>query len=264
VDPNFLETFGVKITKGRFFSTAYGSDDQVFVLNEAAVKAMGMKDPVGKWFDYYGKHGPIIGIVKDYHYASLRNEIEPQFMMILPEVYRYLCLKVTSQDLTGTLRSLEQEWKNHAPNFPFEFHFLDESLEVLYVSEQRAASLILTFSVLAIVISCLGLFGFVASVLETRTKEIGIRKVMGASGTGIILLFSKEFIKWVALANLFAWPAAYFVMRTWLNNYPYRTAISWWIFAAGAGIALGIALLTITGLVIRSATANPVDSLRYE
>ncbi len=266
VDPDFANTFGIEMAEGRFFSESFSTDGQAFIVNEAAVRAMGMENPVNKWMEYawIERRGPIIGVVKDYHFVSLHNAIEPLILMIKPDEYRYMCLKVASAGMGETLGFVEQAWKDHEPGFPFEFHFLDQSLEQLYSSEQCSAALVRTFSMLAILISCLGLLGMVSFILERRTKEIGIRKVLGASIPKIILLFTKTFIKWVAAANVIAWPIAYVLMSRWLQNYPYHTALHWWIFALSGITALAIALTTIGVQVIRAARANPVEALRYE
>lgn len=266
VDPDFAETFGVTMAEGRFFSEEFSTDDQVFVLNEAAVEAMGMESPVGKWFgyDWVEKKGPIVGIVRDFHFVSLHNEIEPLILLIKPDQYRYMCFKIASSNIDETIGFIEHSWKEYAPEFPFEYRFLDQSLDQLYTSEQRSATLIRTFSIIAILISCLGLLGMVSYILEHKTKEIGIRKTLGASVPGIVLLFTQEFVKWVVLANLLAWPIAYVVMSKWLEDYPYRTTIHWWIFGFSGISVLAISLLTIGSQVIKAALANPVDSLRYE
>jgi len=266
VDPDYVKTFGITMAEGRFFSETHLTDDQAFVLNEEAAKVMGMDSPVGKWFEYEwtNKRGPIIGVVEDFHFASLHNEIEPLIMLMKPDQYRYMCFKVSSEGISETIRFIQKSWETYSPQFPFEYHFLDQALESLYTSERRSMSLVRIFSILAIFISCLGLLGMVSFILEHRTKEIGIRKVLGASVSGIIVHFTKAFVKWVAVANVFAWPIAYIVMNHWLQNYPYRTPIYWWIFALSGGLALVIALATILVQVVRAALANPVESLRYE
>ena len=210
------------------------------------------------------KNGIDLFLSEDFHFTSLHNEIEPLILMRMPEEYQFMCFRISSQRMNDTIRTIRKSWDKYAPEYPFEFHFLDQSLEGLYTLEQRYVTLVRIFSVLAILISCLGLLGMVSFLLEHRTKEIGIRKVLGASVSGIVLLFTKEFVKWVAVANGIAWPLAYMAMNRWLQSYPYRTPIYWWIFALSGGMALFIALITIGSQVVKAAAANPVESLRYE
>lgn len=266
VDVDFDDTFGITVAEGRFFSEDYATDEQAFVLNEAAIRAIGMDSPIGKRFEYkyVNKYGPIIGIVKDFHFTSLHSEIEPLIMLVKPDEYRFMCFKVSPHDIDETLGFIRTIWKRYAPEFPFEFRFLDEALDRLYGSERRSADLMRLFSILAILISCLGLLGMVSFMLQNRTKEIGIRKVLGASIPSIFVKLTKEFVKWVAVANIIAWPAAYFLMHKWLQNYPYRTAIHWWIYILSGSLAMFIAVAVIALQVFKAAHANPVDALRYE
>ena len=266
VDTDFLHTFAVEMVEGRFFTNDISMDLNSFVLNESAVSAIGLESPVGKWFEYHwiDKKGPIIGVVKDFHFASLHNEIEPLIMMVMPSEYNYMCLKIKSTDISLTIADLEKTWKTYVPDFAFEYHFLDQSLENLYQTEQRLATIIRIFSIIAILVSCLGLLGLISFLVEQRTKEIGVRKVLGASLVEIVVLFTKEFTKWVIISNVIAWPIAYYVLNQWLRDYPYHTKLSWWIFVLSGSSALFIAVVTIAYQVFRAAMINPVDSLRYE
>lgn len=266
VDYDFLETFGVEMAAGRFFSKVHPSDKDAYVLNEAAVEAMNMESPVGKWFryPYYDRQGMIIGVVKDFHFSSLHNQIEPFFMMIMPSEYRYMCLKISPQGIQDTINFVEEKWKVYSSDFPFEYHFLDQTIAQMYLSEQRSGRLLEYFTAIAILISSLGLFGLVSFMLEHRSKEIGIRRVLGSSVGGIVNLFSKTLLKWVIAANVVAWPASYWIMNQWLKNYAYRTEVSWWIFVAGGLSAVVVAFLTIGIQTLRAAMANPAELLRYE
>jgi hypothetical protein len=271
VDHNFIETLKMTIAQGRGFSKDYKTDAaEAYIINEAALKAMDMKSPVGKRFSaptHAGmREGKIIGVVKDFHFRPLHDEIEPLVMFINPEKFNYLCIRVKSDisDLSGTIKFMEGVWDKFAPNFPFEYSFLDETFNRIYRSEQKTGSIFGYLTFLAIFISCLGLFGLAAQMAELRTKEIGIRKVLGASVSGITLLLSKDFMKWVVVANVIAWPAAYFAMNKWLQNFAYRTRMGIEVFILAAALAFVIALVTVSFQSIRGAMADPVDSLRYE
>jgi putative ABC transport system permease protein len=266
VDYDFLETFQIEMAEGRFFSEKYPSDKNAYVLNEAAIEAMNMESPVGKWFryPYYDREGIIIGVVKDFHFSSLHNKIEPFFMMIMPSESRYMCLRISPRGIRDTISFVEEKWGSYSPNFPFEYHFLDQAVARMYLSEQRSGRLLGYFTVIVILISTLGLFGLVSFMLEHRSKEIGIRRVLGSSVGKIVNLFAQTFLKWVILANVVAWPASYLVMNQWLQNYAYRTELSWWIFAASGLSAVVVAFLTIVIQTLRAAMVNAADLLRYE
>jgi putative ABC transport system permease protein len=266
VDYDFTDTFEVEMAEGRFFSETFPSDKGAFVLNEAAVDAMNMQSPVDKWFryPYYDRKGPIIGVVKDFHHSSLHSQIEPFFMWIMPSEYRYMCLRIFPQGIRDTISFVEEKWKIYAAEFPFEYNFLDETVAQMYLSEQRSGLLLRYFTAIAILISALGLFGLVSFMLEQRSKEIGIRRMLGSSVVRISHLLAKTFLKWVVLANVIAWPISYWIMRGWLENYAYRTDLSWWIFLTGGLGALAVASFTVGIQVFRAAKANPAELLRYE
>lgn len=262
---DFIETFNMEIVKGRSFSKEFSSDEEeAIVINETAEKVIGIEDPVGKQLVFGESAVTIIGVVKDYHFKSLHSEIEPLVLAIVPDLFRYVFVKLDTADIQNTLIDIESTWKSFFPDTPFEFHFLDEAYDKLYRSEQRMGSLFNTFTILAIVISCLGLFGLASFMAEKRTKEIGIRKVLGASIAGIIILLNKQFTRWVLIANVVAWPIAYYVMSKWLQGFAYRINLEIWIFALAALAALVIAVFTVSYQSVRAALANPVDSLRYE
>jgi len=271
VDHDFIETLNMTIVQGRGFSKDHATDaSEAYIVNEAAVKAMDINSPVGKRFSapaHAGmREGTIIGVVKDFHFRPLHDEIEPLVMFIAPEKFSFFCIRIKSEisDMPSTISFIEGVHKKFAPNFPFEYSFLDETFDKLYKSEQKTGSIFGYSTFLAIFISCLGLFGLAAQMAEMRIKEIGIRKVLGASVSGITLLLSKEFMKWVVVANVIAWPVAYYAMNRWIQNFAYRTSIGLWIFFLAAFLAFLIALITVGYQAVKTAMANPVDALRYE
>jgi putative ABC transport system permease protein len=268
-DHDYVKTLGMKIVAGRDFSRAFGTDAaQAILLNETAVKMLGWtnEQALGKTIRNImldTTRSQVVGVIGDYHFSSLKDAIEPLAVAIRP--WRgMLAFKIESRDLQKTLAALEQQWKSFSPAFPFEFSFLDESLDQLYRHEQRESTLFRLFGFLAIFIACLGLFGLAAFAAEQRGREIGIRKVLGASIASVTGLLSREFVKLVLLANVIAWPVAYFAMNKWLENFAYRVSLEWWLFALAGGLALLIALLTVSTQAIRAALANPVETLRYE
>jgi len=264
VDYDYMDTMRMEMVQGRFFSRDHPSDNKAFVLNEAAVKATGMESPLGKGFRAFGIEGPIIGVIKDFHYKSLHTKIEPLILLIAPQAYYHATVRVNGENLKSALASVEESWKKFAPGFPFEFSFLDDRIDNLYRAEQRMGKVFNSFTVLAIFIACLGLFGMASFNAERRTKEIGIRKVLGASIPNILILLSKESTWLILISNIIAWPVAYLIMHQWLQNFAYRTNIELWIFFASALAALLLALLTICLQSIKAALTNPADSLRYE
>jgi putative ABC transport system permease protein len=210
---------------------------------------------------YYAK---VIGVVKDFHFTSLRQEIKPFAFVITPSRTWLFAVKVSSQNLQQTLAQIELAWESLVPARPFDYYFLDESIDKLYRAEQNFRAIFSAMTLLSLIIACLGLFGLAAFTAEQRTKEIGIRKVLGASAAGIAGLLSKDFIKLVLIANLLACPIAWYAMKQWLQSFAYRIDLGWWVFALASGITLIIALLTVSTQAIKTALANPVESLRYE
>jgi len=261
---DFIETLNMEMIEGRSFSEEYPSDENAVVINETAQKIIGMENPVGKRLMLGDTELPIIGIVKDYHFRSLHSEIEPLLLVNDPSLYRYILIKLDSGDIPSALANIENTWKTFFPDTPFEYHFLDEAYDNLYRTEQRMGTLFNYFTGLAIFISCLGLFGLASFMAEKRTKEIGIRKILGASVSGVVILLNREFIKWILIANIIASPVAYYAMSKWLQGFAYRINMEVWIFALAALAALAIAVVTVSYQSVRAATANPADSLRYE
>ena len=266
-DCDFIKTLDIELLKGRFFSREYSLDSNAIVLNEEATRIFGGEDPIGKEIVRNERRFKVIGVVKNFHYESLRDEID-KMGMVLPldseESERFISAKVKTSDLGNTIDFVRTKWEKLAPNMPFEYSFLDDDFNKLYISEERTRKLSFIFSFLAIFISSLGMFGLASYMSEQRIKEIGIRKVLGAKVSGLVYLFSKEFLLKVIIANIIAWPAAYFSMFYWLRDFAYRIDISLVIFIFSALIAIAIALLSISYQTIKAATANPVDSLRYE
>ncbi len=265
-DYDFIKTMNIKIKEGRYFSRRFPSDTLAVVLNESAVKAFGFNNPIGKRIYVVGRNIPltIIGVLDDFHYESLHQKIRPLIISLGLGQTPYLPVKLKTADISSALSFIKNEWKKFVPGKPFEYYFLDEDINRLYLSEQKTGELFTAFSILAIFIACLGLFGLAAFTAERRTKEIGIRKALGSSVTGIIVLLSKEFTKWVLIANIIAWPAAYYFMNNWLKDFAYRININLWIFITSGVLALIIALSTVSIHAVKAARANPVKSLRYE
>jgi putative ABC transport system permease protein len=269
VDYDFINLYGIKILKGRNFSRDFPSDEQgAYLLNESAVKSLGWKDPIGRDFagDSAGKlMGKIVGIMKDYHLLSLHKKIEPLYLYKNPDMrIRYLSVKIRANNIPGTIKFLEEKMKTFSPVYPFEYSFFDDIFSSVYRTEQKLGDAFGIFAFTAILIACLGLFGLASLSAESRTREIGIRKVLGATVTNVTLMLSKKFTRWVLLANIIAWPAAYYFMSNWLQNFAYRTTLGIEIFILSGLLALLIALGTISFQSIRAASTNPVESLRYE
>jgi len=269
VDHDYLDVFGLELLKGRNFSRDLASDitgGGAYILNETVVRQLGWKNPIGKQFrfSHHSEMGTVIGVVKDFHNLPFYRRSGPVALILSSRNKRYLSVKIHSENMPETVSSIERIWDKFSNGWPFEYSFMDETYDQMYKSEIRMNHLFRSFSALAIFLSCLGLFGLASFTAERRTKEIGIRKVLGASVPGIFMLLSRGLSKWVLLANIIAWPAAYYFMNGWLQNFAYRVGLSVWIFILSGLAAFGIALLTVSYQSIKAATANPVDSLRYE
>jgi putative ABC transport system permease protein len=272
VDENFLQTLDIKPVKGRFFSNEFpGDTNNRIILNEMAVNKLGFssaQDAVGKnaLIDWQGEtlKFEIIGVTKDFHFQDLHLPIEPYGFRLMKSQYTYLIAHAKGSDIGKTLRSIETSWHKLNPDEPFEYSFLDDDFAKNYVAEDRLSSIVSYFTIIAILISCLGLFGLATFSAEQRTKEIGIRKVLGASVSSIVGLLSKDFLKLVTVAIAVASPIAWYVMNKWLQDFAYRINISWWIFIMAGVVALLIALITVSFKAIKAAIANPVNNLRTE
>lgn len=266
IDYDYFETLGMQIIQGRSFSEAFPTDNKNYILNEEALKMTGLEAPIGKMFSVWDDEGQIIGIVKNFHASSLHTEIGPVVFTLSQRHGRhsYIFVKVKPDDLSGTLAYLEQKTKEFAPNNLFEYSFLDEEFNQQYGDDMRRGEIYKYFTFLAIFVSCLGLFGMASFTAEQRTKEIGIRKVLGASIPNVFAMVSKEFLILLFIANGIAWPAAYYLMDRMLNNYAYRTNIALWIFIVSGIAVILIALLSVGIKILKAALSNPVNSLRYE
>ena len=268
VDFDYIPNYSMKMVAGRAFSRDFKTDTtQAMVLNESAVKLLGYASPgdaVGKRFRQWGREGKIIGVMKDFHFRSLQQEIKPLSMRIEPNGCHLISANITGNNVPATLAAIEEKWKTLIPNRPFNYFFLDEFFDRQYRSEQRFGNLFLNFAILAIFISCLGLLGLASYSTYQRTREIGIRKVMGASVSGIVHLLSKEFLALLFIAFVIASPIAWLVMHRWLEDFSYRIGIHWWIFMVSGMIAFLVAIFTVSFQAIRAALANPVISLRTE
>ena len=263
IDYDFLDVFELELAEGRNYSRDFPSDTVgAFLLNETAVKALGWDTAIGKQFHYWRTDGPVIGVVKDFHMHSLHQPIQP-LMLRLGGWVRHLSVKIRPQDIPGTLDFLEETMAQFSP-YPFEYEFLDETFDQLYKTELRLGEAFGYFTLLALLIASMGLFGLAAFAAERRTKEIGVRKVMGASVPGVILLLSKGFTKLVAVAFVLAAPVAYFAMNHWLEDFAYRVDLSWPIFVVAGLAALLVSWLSVGYQSMKAARVNPVESLRYE
>ncbi len=268
VDEDFLDVYGIDVKDGRNFSKEFPSDAQsAFLFNESLVDTLGWEQPLGREFEiWWGDVGQIVGVVRNFNFHSLHRGIDPMCLYYRKDqryIY-YLSIKIRGGNIPETLGFLEDTWGKISPNYPIDYSFFDDIFDNAYRSEYRLGSMFNIFSLLAVAIACLGLFGLAAFTAEQRTKEIGIRKVLGASGPGIFMLLSREFAKWVLISSLIAWPISYLAMHTWLQNFAYRAPLSPWIFIAATGAAAVVALGTVASQTAKVASTNPVKVLRYE
>ena len=268
VDFDYIPLYNMKVVAGRAFSRDFMTDTtQAMVLNEAAVKMFGYTSPeqaIGKQFKQWGREGKIVGVIKDFHFRSLQQQIKPLSMRIEEGSMDYLSVSLKTSNLQSSLTTIEKAYQNAIPNQPYSYYFLDEFFNRQYKSEEKFGTLFLNFSLLAIFISCLGLLGLASYSTMQRTKEIGIRKVLGASVPNILSLLSKDFLKLVVISFFVAIPVAAYFMHKWLSDFAYRISISWWVFALAMLIALTVAFLTIAFQALKAATSNPTKSLRTE
>ncbi len=258
---DFLDVFKIELVAGRNFSREFGEDQKAILINETLWKKLGWADPVGKEVEVLD-FNRVIGVVKDFHFASFHTEIEP--MVLAFESGNNIAVRIQPGNVSSRIALIRTVFENHSKSQPFNFYFLDDSFNELYQKEQRSGEIFGYFSLLAIFLACLGLLGLASFAVERRTKEIGIRKILGAPVPKIVGLLTKDFVRMVILANLIAWPVAYFAMRKWLDNFAYRINITVGTFLLAAGAALLIAFITISTQTLRAAMSNPVDTLRYE
>jgi len=280
---DFLDTYEIELIAGRDFSPEFAADlgnadgasgdflnAGSVILNEEAVRRFGWEDAIGKkviqTFGDARYYYTVIGVIKDFHFSSLKYAIQPMNLFLSLDSNRYVSMNIQNQDIPGTLSFVEETWNRINPAYPMDYFFLDSVFERRYRSEERLLRLFGYLSALAIFIACLGLFGLASFAAEQRTKEIGIRKVLGAPVSGIVVLLSKEFTRWVLVANIIAWPLAYLAMHSWLQGFAYRLNLNSQIgfFLIAAVGALFIAWMTVSFQAVKAAIANPIDSLRYE
>jgi len=263
-DADFIPTMKMKFIEGLNF-TGTPADSNYYILNETAVKSMGLKPPyVAQQISLHNHKGAILGVVKDFNFQSLKDKITPLLFYTCREYKNILYVRTTDGNAQQALASVKKQYKTYASGVPFKYNFLDKNFEDHYQSEQRAGALFNVFACIAIFISCLGLFGLVTYTAQVKTKEIGIRKVLGASVAAIVKLISKDFIKLIIISIIMATPIALFAMSKWLQEFAYRVDISWWVFVVAGGIAVLIAILTLSFQAVKAALANPVKSLRTE
>jgi len=264
IDYDYLKALDIKLITGRDFSREF-ADTGAVLINQQMANALGEKDPLNAVLDIDGSRLKVIGVVQDFHFKSLHRQIEPLTMVVRPGwTISYLFVRVKPDNLPASLARIEKAWKEINPKANFEASFLDENTDNQYRKESRMSKIFMSGAILAIVISCMGLFGIALLAIIQRTKEIGIRKVMGAGTMQIVRLVSKDFIILVIIAIVIASPIAWFAMNKWLENFAYRVAISWWVFAAAAVMAILIAFITLSFQSIRAALGNPVKALRSE
>jgi putative ABC transport system permease protein len=260
---------GLVMAEGRFFSRDFSTDAKAIIVNEAAAKLIGWEDPIGKTIAF----GPdltftVVGVVKDYHYESLHQSVRPGALMAQPGIWGiqedYISARIQPGDIPHTLSRIRNVWDTFMKGYPLEYSFLDSDYDALYHNEERTGRIFSVFAALAIGIGCLGLLGLASFAAEQKTREIGIRRVLGASVPGIMMLLSRDLLRWVALANLVAWPVAFFAMNKWLENFSYRIDLSWLIFVLAGLITLFIAWFSTSFQAYKAANTDPVNALKHE
>ncbi len=264
VDPDFVETVNMEIIEGRGFSKDFAADTARFIINEQARKFLGFEEAVGHYFLSDSDKIEIIGVVNDFHSLPLTYKIEPLILNIWPEFYNLALIRILPGNLQEAVDHIEKIWNKVVPGFPFEYNFVDERIDRQYRSEMRIGMLSLAFTILTILITCIGLFAIATHTAQQKTKEIGVRKSHGASSRSVIYRFVSIYLRWVLLANLLAWPIAWILMKKWLENFAYQATISLWIFIMAAIGSVMISVLTISWHAWKVSNTNPVNSLRYE
>jgi putative ABC transport system permease protein len=277
-DHDYAKTLGLRIIAGRDFSRTMSTDErEAFLINETAVKELGFGTPekaIGQplhWNEWAPtdttnpvKKGKVIGVVQDFHYKSLHEKVTTSVIQIYPQVTFKVAAKLNTADLKSTIAFIQDTWNKFSPGYPLDYKFMDETFGKMYLSEEKLSRLLWIFTVMAILIGCMGLFALAAFSAEQRIKEIGIRKVLGASVVNLTGLLAKNFLRLVLIASLLAFPVAWWAMNNWLEDFPYRVAISWWVFAVTGVVSLLIALITVSFQAVKAALANPVKNLRTE
>jgi len=271
VDYNYLETYGMSLVSGRFFDESYTTDKEACLVNEAAIKNFSITDVQNTRFFQPGDSGnmeylPVLGVVKNFNFESLRNPIEPYILKFQDDgmLWGYITVKISALNYAATISQIEKIWKEFMSNDPLQYYFLDEDFEQMYSQEKRNAQMAVIFSILALFIAALGLFGLTSYTVEQRTKEIGVRKAMGSSVTGIYVVISREVVILVSVSALLAWPLIWYFAGKWLESFHYRIELGLPMFIAGLAVALAIAMMTISYRIVRAARVNPAQSLKYE
>ncbi len=265
VEYDYLKTFGMEIVKGRNFSKIIDKNSPAYIINESAAEKLGWQNPVGKLYGNGRKLGTVVGVVKDFHYTDFHVPVEPVTFKLSQGNWMWmLAIKINSENFRSTLKSITSVWDKFSNGYPFEYEFMDDKYDLMYKNEIRLGTSFTYFSILAVLICCLGLFGLASFTIEQKTREVGIRKVLGASVPSMVTMFSWSFIKWVILANIIAWPASWIAMNLWLQDFVFRIDPGWSSFAAGTVLSVLIALSTILLQVNKASNTNPADSLRHE
>jgi putative ABC transport system permease protein len=268
-DYDLPATLGISLAEGRFFSEGHASDSSAIIINQEAVRSLDLDDPLNQYLLEPSLHEvkrSVIGIVKDFNYQSAHHPIQPMAIELNgdSDPGQFLLLRIRNEDARKTISSLNTLWNRMSRDQPFEYFYLDEEFDRAYRQETKLRSVYLIFSIIAILIACLGLYGLASFTAERKTKHIGIRKAMGASTSGIVYQLGLEFNKWVLIANMIAWPAAFFLMKHWLENFAFRISLGLWPFVAASLFALVIATLTVLYQAYRASLKNPIESLRFE
>jgi putative ABC transport system permease protein len=266
IDKDFIRTYGIHMKEGYMpGDTSCPYPGTRYLLNESAAKKLGWNNPIGKKFScYYGKEGYVTGIISDFNFKSLHERIEPLFLYMRDHNPKYLTIKLNSTGVSGSVAFIQKLWNRIIPGIPFEYFFYDNFFDQLYKKETSFGMIIFMFSAIAILIACMGIFGLAAFFSEKRTKEIGIRKVNGASIAEMVNMLNREFIKWVFIAFIIAIPITWYAMHRWLQTFAYKTELRWWVFGLSGILSLAIALLTVSWQSLRASTRNPIEALRYE
>ncbi len=265
VDYEYLKTMQIELLEGRDFSREYSTDvGRAFIVNEAFVQELGLESPIGTPLVLGARKGTIIGVMTSMHWEPKRRYISPMVFFLLPQAFNKIAVRINPEDIPGTLAFLEEKWKEKITTRPFQYEFLEDMVDNLYKSEQRMSHVVFNLGVLSIFVACMGLFGLASYTAEQKTKEIGIRKVLGSSISGVVFLLSKQFGKLILIANVIAWPLAYYALHKWLQNFHYRISIGLQFFLLSAVLILVIAFISISYQSIKAALTNPADALRYE
>lgn len=266
IDYDFIETYGLKVSEGREFSKEFSTDEnESYLINETAARKFGFDSPVGKKIKLGdGEFRTIAGVIKDFNYMSLREEVAPMVFKLNTGESRFLSIKINTSETEKVLEFVKKTVATFSPNYPVEFYFMNEKFENFYKAERTIGKLLSAFSILAVIISCIGILGLVSFVAEQKAKEIGIRKVLGASVNSILLLIGKQFIKWIIASNIIVWPLAYLFLDNWLNSFAYRVEMNYLVFAGTFAASIIITFLTMGYHTFKAAFSNPVNSLRSE